>query len=257
MLHYQVVSILRSSILPTKQGKDDEYLNIWRPVPSKTHEQHHLEHFINPTNYSSNHKMKPPETGDQISFTHTFENPHGPHDWVTDREKLLRKLLSLGDQLTAHPTNYRPISRSLMKYAHALDTLVKGGGLLESAMSGTDIPACFVERCDVIRDELVGLSRMLIDAPVDREYVCMGVECLCVQIGRLSLRVDGADDPDAEIRDLMVNQTWGEVLERCARRCEDVRSMWERFRGVWICLESAFMGCGCCQCRRRLLGGRS
>lgn len=201
--------------------------------------------------------MKTPETTDQISFTHTFENPHGPHDWITDREKLLRKLLVLCDQLTEHPVNYRAISRSLMKYAHDLDTLVKGGGLLESAMSGTDIPGCFVERCDVIRDELVGLSRMLIDAPVERDYVCMGVECLCVHIGRLSLCADGASDPDAEVRDVMVNEATGEVLGRWARRCEDVRSMWERFRGVWICLESAFKGCGCCQCKRRLFGGRS
>lgn len=196
--------------------------------------------------------MNKPENADWHTFTHKFENPHGPKDWITDREKLLRKLLPLSEKLNEHPETYRAISRSLMKYAHNLDTLVKGSGLFESAMSGTGIPFCFVPRCDMIRDELVKLSRLLTDSTDQREYVCMAAECLCVQLRRLSLCPYGGGDFAAEAQDGMVDQARAGILGRWTEQRWDVMSMWKRFWGVWVRLDSAVEECGCYQCVRRM-----
>lgn len=198
--------------------------------------------------------MNNPEPTDWHTFTHRFENPHGTHDWITDREKLIRKLLALSAKLTDLPDTYRAISRSLMKYAHTLDTLVKGSGLFESAMSGAGIPLCFVPRCDMIRDELVKLSRLLTDSTGQREYVSLAVECLCVQLGRLSLCPYGGGDFAAEAQDGVVEQAREGILGKWAKRRWDFMSLWKRFWGVWVRLDAAVEGCGCYQCVRRVGG---
>lgn len=198
--------------------------------------------------------MQQPEQSDWDAFNNRFTNPNGLQDWITDREKLFTKLLTLTSLLNSQPETYRELSRSLMKYAHRLDTLLKGGGFFELAMNGrTDVPFCFAKRCDLIRDELIRLSRELAEASSqnEKDYVSLGVECLCVQIGRLSLcRVGGAGDPDAEARDGLMEEARVGILRRWYERRWDVLGLWKRFWKVWVSLERGFEGCDCYQCMR-------
>lgn len=205
--------------------------------------------------------MQNPQLTNGNTFTQRFQNPYGLEDWIADREKILYKLHSLSERLTAHPETYRAISRSLMKYAHKLDTLLKGGGFFELAMSGTDVPFCFMKRCDVIRDELVRLSRVLVDEPGQgqepsrTEYVALAVEVLCVQFGRLTLCKRGGGDREAVARDGLVDEAKGEILGRWAERQLFFMTLWMPiWRRVWVCLERAFEGCDCYQCLRRMDG---
>lgn len=166
------------------------------------------------------------------------------------RENIINRLVDCIHKLEEFPHLFNQVVADMQFAAILLENNVKGNGKFEAARVGSDVPACFEARCDLLRDAIDWQGSLLVGRPHLVGQTRAALDYLRIQVGRLTLRSQ-VNDSYAELMEnsaasrvsnVVNRQPLGHVVDE--DRLKEIEKTFNK-------LNQPFPNCSCIQCTKR------
>lgn len=162
------------------------------------------------------------------------------------RENIINRLVDAIHKLEEYPNKFNEVAADIQLAAKLFTNNIKGNGKLEACRKGSDVPACFERRCDLLREAIEFQASLLAGRAHLFGHTCTALDYLRVQVGRLTLRSQVNDsyaelmESSAATRAVLANVRQGLDHEVDEARLKEIEK-----------LNQAFANCSCKQCNKR------
>ena len=166
------------------------------------------------------------------------------------RENIINRLVDAIHKLEENPNKFNEAAADIQLAAKLLTNNVKGNGKLEASRKGSDVPACFERRCDLLRDAIDFQATLLAGRAHLVGHTCTALDYLRVQVGRLTLRSQ-ANDSYAELMETSATSRAAleNVRQYLGHEVDGARL--KQIEKSFALLNQAFADCSCKQCNKR------
>lgn len=166
------------------------------------------------------------------------------------RENIINRLVDCIHKLEEFPKRFDEVAADMHLAAKLLETNVKGNGKFEASRAGSDVPACFQSRCDLLRDAIDWQGALLVGRSHFVSHTRNALDYLRIHVGRLTLRSQVNDS----YADLMENSAASRVSHAVNRQPMGHIVDEDRLKEIektFTKLNQPFPHCSCIQCIRR------
>jgi hypothetical protein len=166
------------------------------------------------------------------------------------RENVINRLVDCIHKLEEFPESFNHVAADMQLAAKLLETNVKGNGKFEASRAGSDVPACFEARCDLLRDAIDWQGALLVGRSHLVGHTRTALDYLRIQAGRLTLRSQ-VNDSYAELMEnsaasgvshAVNRQPLGHIVDE--DRLKEIEKTFNK-------LNQPFANCSCIQCTKR------
>jgi hypothetical protein len=172
------------------------------------------------------------------------------------RENIINRLVDSIHKLEQFPNLFNEVAVAIQLAAKLLEANVKGNGKFEADQKGSNVPACFEARCDLLRDAIDRQGSLLAGRSHLVGHTRTALDYLRIQVGRLTLRPQ-VNDSYAE---LMENSAASRVSQAATRQPLAHKADEDNLKEIektFAMLNQAFPNCNCKQCTKRRLTASS
>ncbi|CEO58813.1 hypothetical protein PMG11_03515 [Penicillium brasilianum] len=168
------------------------------------------------------------------------------------RDNIINRLVDAIHKLEEFPYLFNEVAADIQLAASLLEANVKGNGKLEASRVGSDVPACFENRCDMLRDAIYRQGSFLAGHSGLVAHTCITLDYFRIQVGRLTLRSQ-VNDSYAELMERYASLRVSNAETRQPLENEAEEGQLKAIEKNFDMLNQAFHNCSCKQCTKRRL----